>query len=77
MALALPPGGKVVTCDRNDKVIEIARGYWAAAGVADKARRSGCGPPADGEPAGAASSLSQGHRAHRKLVLAPAWLALA
>lgn len=38
MALALPPHGKLVTCDRNDKVIKIAKGYYAAAGVADKVR---------------------------------------
>lgn len=42
MALALPPHGKLVTCDRNDKVIELAKTYWAAAGVADKARDAAC-----------------------------------
>lgn len=36
IALALPPDGKVVTCDRDPKATAIARRYWQQAGVADK-----------------------------------------
>jgi O-methyltransferase len=33
MALALPEGGKVVTCDRSQEWTDIARRYWEKAGV--------------------------------------------
>src|SRR5947208_10061874 len=36
MALALPPGGRVVTCDVNEETTEIARRYAEEAGVADR-----------------------------------------
>ena len=36
VALALPPGGKVVACDISEEWTRIARRYWAAAGVAEK-----------------------------------------
>jgi caffeoyl-CoA O-methyltransferase len=36
MALALPPGGRVITCDVNEETTEIARRYAAEAGVADR-----------------------------------------
>lgn len=36
MALALPPHGKVVTCDKDAEVMAFARKYWAAAGVEHK-----------------------------------------
>jgi caffeoyl-CoA O-methyltransferase len=36
MALALPPGGSVISCDVNEKTTEIARRYAAEAGVADR-----------------------------------------
>lgn len=36
MARALPPGGKVLTCDISVKWPEIARPYWERAGVADR-----------------------------------------
>jgi caffeoyl-CoA O-methyltransferase len=36
MALALPPGGRVTTCDVNEETTEIARRYAAEAGVADR-----------------------------------------
>ncbi len=37
MALALPPGGCLVACDRDPKAMAMARDYWQRAGVADKA----------------------------------------
>jgi caffeoyl-CoA O-methyltransferase len=36
MALALPPGGRVITCDVNEETTEIARRYAGEAGVADR-----------------------------------------
>jgi len=33
MALALPEGGRVVTCDRSEEYTRIARRYWREAGV--------------------------------------------
>jgi caffeoyl-CoA O-methyltransferase len=36
VALALPPDGRVITCDINEEMTAIARRYWAEAGVADK-----------------------------------------
>jgi caffeoyl-CoA O-methyltransferase len=33
MALALPPEGRIVACDRNEETMAIARRYWAEAGV--------------------------------------------
>jgi caffeoyl-CoA O-methyltransferase len=36
MALALPPGGRVITCDVNEETTEIARRYADEAGVADR-----------------------------------------
>jgi len=36
VALALPPGGKLIACDVNEEYTSVARRYWAEAGVADK-----------------------------------------
>jgi caffeoyl-CoA O-methyltransferase len=36
VALALPPDGRVVTCDIDEETTAVARRYWAEAGVADK-----------------------------------------
>ena len=36
MALALPPGGKILCCDVNREWTDIARRAWADAGVAEK-----------------------------------------
>ncbi len=36
VARALPPGGKVYACDVSKEYTEVARKYWAKAGVADK-----------------------------------------
>ena len=36
MALALPPGGRVITCDVNPETTEIARRYAEEAGVVDR-----------------------------------------
>lgn len=36
MARALPPHGKVVTCDISERWTRIARRYWERAGVADR-----------------------------------------
>ena len=36
MALALPPGGKLITCDVNPETTEIARRYAEEAGVVDR-----------------------------------------
>jgi predicted O-methyltransferase YrrM len=36
MALALPDGGKVFTCDVNEEWVSIGRPYWRQAGVAAK-----------------------------------------
>ncbi|MGW1056265.1 O-methyltransferase [Streptomyces sp. NPDC002521] len=36
MARALPPGGRLVTCDITEKWPDIGRPYWERAGVADR-----------------------------------------
>ncbi|MDO9372618.1 MAG: class I SAM-dependent methyltransferase [Gammaproteobacteria bacterium] len=36
VAMALPPGGKLVACDVSDEWTQIARRYWQEAGVAHK-----------------------------------------
>jgi predicted O-methyltransferase YrrM len=36
VALALPPGGRLVACDVNPETTALARRYWALAGIADK-----------------------------------------
>jgi len=36
MALALPPGGRVITCDVNEETTTVARRYAEEAGVADR-----------------------------------------
>lgn len=36
VALAMPPEGRVLTCDLSEEYTAIARRYWAEAGVADK-----------------------------------------
>lgn len=36
MALALPPDGQIIACDISDEYTQVARRYWAEAGVADK-----------------------------------------
>ncbi len=36
VALALPPGGRLVTCDVNEEWTDVARRYWAEAGVGDR-----------------------------------------
>ncbi|WP_341734655.1 class I SAM-dependent methyltransferase [Microcoleus sp. EPA2] len=36
VALALPSNGKIVACDVSEEYTDIARRYWAAAGVAHK-----------------------------------------
>jgi predicted O-methyltransferase YrrM len=36
VALALPPGGKIVCCDISEEWTAIARGYWKKAGVERK-----------------------------------------
>jgi predicted O-methyltransferase YrrM len=36
IALALPPGGKLIACDINEEYTSVARRYWAEAGVAEK-----------------------------------------
>lgn len=36
MALALPPEGRVITCDVDADTTAVARRYWAEAGVAEK-----------------------------------------
>ncbi len=36
VALALPPGGRLVACDVSAEYTAVARRYWAEAGVADK-----------------------------------------
>lgn len=36
MALALPPEGRIVTCDVSDEWTAIARRYWDEAGVSDR-----------------------------------------
>ncbi|MBL6752577.1 MAG: class I SAM-dependent methyltransferase [Nevskia sp.] len=37
-ALALPPGGSLLACDINAAWTDVARRYWAQAGVADRIR---------------------------------------
>jgi O-methyltransferase len=36
MARALPPGGRIVTCDITDRWLGIATPYWSLAGVDDR-----------------------------------------
>jgi predicted O-methyltransferase YrrM len=36
VAMALPPGGKLIACDVSEEYTAIARQYWQAAGIADK-----------------------------------------
>src|SRR4029077_6874863 len=36
VAMALPPGGKVIACDRSEAFTQRARQLWRAAGVEDK-----------------------------------------
>ena len=36
MALALPPGGRIVTCDVSREWTSVAARYWAEAGVGDR-----------------------------------------
>ena len=36
VALAMPPGGRLIACDVNPDTTAIARRYWREAGVADK-----------------------------------------
>lgn len=36
MALALPPGGRIIACDISEPFTAIARRHWAKAGVADR-----------------------------------------
>lgn len=36
VALALPPGGKLIACDVSEEYTEVAKRYWQAAGVAYK-----------------------------------------
>jgi predicted O-methyltransferase YrrM len=36
VALALPPGGKLIACDVSKEWTRVARRYWKEAGVADK-----------------------------------------
>lgn len=36
MALALPPGGRLITCDIDAKTVEIGRPFWSKAGVAER-----------------------------------------
>jgi predicted O-methyltransferase YrrM len=36
MALAQPPGGRIVTCDTSPQWTELARQFWIEAGVADR-----------------------------------------
>ncbi|KKJ01086.1 class I SAM-dependent methyltransferase [Prochlorothrix hollandica] len=36
VALALPPQGRVIACDRDPTITPIAQRHWQAAGVADK-----------------------------------------
>jgi caffeoyl-CoA O-methyltransferase len=36
VALALPPDGRLVACDKSEEWTSIARKYWAEAGVADR-----------------------------------------
>jgi predicted O-methyltransferase YrrM len=36
MALALPPDGRIVCCDVSEEYTNVARRYWAEAGIADR-----------------------------------------
>ena len=36
VALALPPGGKLIACDISEEFTAIARRYWAKSGIADR-----------------------------------------
>lgn len=36
VAMALPPGGKIVACDRSEEFTKVARETWRAAGVEDR-----------------------------------------
>lgn len=36
VAASLPPGGRLVACEKDDRPLALARSAWAAAGVADR-----------------------------------------
>jgi len=36
VALALPPGGKLIACDISEEFTAVARRYWAKSGTADR-----------------------------------------
>ncbi|MEI5033114.1 class I SAM-dependent methyltransferase [Streptomyces sp. S1A(2023)] len=36
MARALPPGGRIITCDISERWTKVARRYWERAGVSDR-----------------------------------------
>jgi len=36
MALALPPDGRIIACDVSEEYTQVARRYWAEAGVTEK-----------------------------------------
>jgi len=36
MALALPPDGRIVACDKSAEWTDVARQYWSKAGLADR-----------------------------------------
>ena len=36
MAMALPPGGRIVCCDVSEEYTSVARRYWSEAGVEDR-----------------------------------------
>jgi len=36
VALAMPPDGRIVACDRSDEWTQVARRYWKEAGVSEK-----------------------------------------
>ena len=45
MALALPPDGRIVACDKSAEWTDVARQYWSKAGLADRIElRLGSGP---------------------------------
>lgn len=46
VARALPEGGRLIACDTDQKVLEVAKRYWQKAGVEDKVEAR-VGPAAD------------------------------